>query len=294
MRDHLRRIGLGSVQFGTPYGIANKENITPALSDVSFILETARASGITVIDTAINYGESERLLGELGMQGFNVVTKLPSLRGAGLHDWRSMVEQIKGSVNRLGLSKLHAVLLHDQYDLTEVWGSEVYRALVEIKNSGLADLIGVSIYDPNILPEIIPKYDIDIVQAPLNLVDRRIIDPKFIELLQKANIKLHTRSCFLQGLLLMDISDIPPRFGSWLEIFRLFDSWCIGSGISKVEACLHFVLSFPIVETLIVGVQETSQFLEIIKVCETLPKSRGYPEIASLDLELIDPSKWTT
>src|SRR5690606_14637830 len=63
------RIGLGTVQFGLPYGISNKIG-QPDKQEVIEVLKTARFLGISLLDTASAYGTAELLLGEIGTTGF--------------------------------------------------------------------------------------------------------------------------------------------------------------------------------------------------------------------------------
>ena len=70
------KLALGTVQFGLPYGIANQAG-QASRSEAKLMLQLASASGIDTLDTAIAYGSSETCLGEAGVQGFKVVTKLP-------------------------------------------------------------------------------------------------------------------------------------------------------------------------------------------------------------------------
>ncbi len=72
------KLALGTVQFGQDYGIANSNGQT-SRSEVDKILELARLKGIKTLDTAISYGESETILGQIGVQDFNIITKLPEL-----------------------------------------------------------------------------------------------------------------------------------------------------------------------------------------------------------------------
>ena len=57
------KLGLGTVQFGTDYGISNKLGQTSA-DEVRKILEFAAGHGIRYLDTAPAYGTSEAVLGE--------------------------------------------------------------------------------------------------------------------------------------------------------------------------------------------------------------------------------------
>ncbi len=77
------RLGLGTVQFGLDYGVANPDGRTPP-EEVRRILDVAAANGIGLVDTASVYGESERILGEILPAGdrFRIVTKTPSFHTA--------------------------------------------------------------------------------------------------------------------------------------------------------------------------------------------------------------------
>ena len=58
------KIGLGAVQFGVNYGVSNIYGKTTK-NEASKILQFAYENGINVIDTAISYGNSEDILGEV-------------------------------------------------------------------------------------------------------------------------------------------------------------------------------------------------------------------------------------
>jgi aryl-alcohol dehydrogenase-like predicted oxidoreductase len=82
------RLALGTVQFGLDYGVANTAGqVAPA--EVASILALAQQMGIGTLDTAINYGQSESVLGQCGIAEWQVVTKLPALPEAvgDVADW---------------------------------------------------------------------------------------------------------------------------------------------------------------------------------------------------------------
>ncbi len=80
---HLSRLMLGTVQFGMPYGVANRTG-QPDAARVREILTVAADGGVNCLDTAALYGSSEETLGralaELGLAGkMTVVTKTVAL-----------------------------------------------------------------------------------------------------------------------------------------------------------------------------------------------------------------------
>ena len=167
------KIAIGAAQFGMPYGVANKtKNFN--IDNIKEIVRWAEKNKIDLIDTAILYGDSERNLGFAGVSNFKVVTKLPPLVNDQQDPSKGINEQIDASLNRLKIQKLYGVLLHKADDLLGSNGDEIYEALNKLKPEKSLK-IGISIYDFQILNKILDRYDIDIVQAPFNLFDRRLV-----------------------------------------------------------------------------------------------------------------------
>ena len=105
------KIALGTVQFGTHYGIANT-NGQVEKSEAKDILNYAKSFGIDTIDTAISYGLSEQCLGEIGVDDYQVITKLPEIPDdyGNLRIW--VERHVKESLNTLGVETLSGLLLH--------------------------------------------------------------------------------------------------------------------------------------------------------------------------------------
>src|SRR5471032_3381131 len=70
------RLGIGTVQFGTVYGITNLRGQVDRAS-VLEILRLAREAGVSLLDTAAMYGQAEEVLGDLAevTHGYSIVTK---------------------------------------------------------------------------------------------------------------------------------------------------------------------------------------------------------------------------
>lgn len=72
------RLALGTAQFGLDYGVANDEGKVP-YEKVVWILSLARENALDMLDTAISYGDSEDVLGRIGLDFFCINSKLPPL-----------------------------------------------------------------------------------------------------------------------------------------------------------------------------------------------------------------------
>ena len=151
--------------------------------------------------------------------------------------------------------------------------------------------IGVSIYDFNNLNHIKKIANIDIVQCPLNILDRRLINNGWINKLYKKKIEIHVRSIFLQGLLLLNINNIPKKFIRWNYIFKRLNDWQIKNKINRYELCINYIIKFKKISKIIVGIDNFTQAKKLFKYIKKRPKY-NFPNIQSLDQNLINPSKW--
>jgi aryl-alcohol dehydrogenase-like predicted oxidoreductase len=210
----LRRIGLGTAQFGMNYGVTNPTGKVP-VRQVKQLLDLALSKGVRLLDTAHSYGDAESLIGNLGVGEFDVVTKLASRRAPiiGLGDHYQ--ELIQVSLARLKLERVYGVLAHDTYELDNGNLGNVAKSLSLLKETGLTEKIGISVYHPHQLEVIFQEFVPDLVQLPLSLFDRRFLDSGWLERLREYKVEIHSRSSFLQGLLLTSLDQIPGSFVRW-------------------------------------------------------------------------------
>jgi aryl-alcohol dehydrogenase-like predicted oxidoreductase len=287
-----QKIALGSVQFGMTYGVTNTSGRTP-LSEVGKILKIAQQANVDLIDTAISYGDSEKILGEAGVSSFNVVSKLPVLP-KDLMDVDSWVEyQIKKSLQRLEIKSLYGLLLHRPEDLLGYAGKKLTVALNRIKSYGLVKKIGVSIYDPRELYSATDLMRIDLVQAPLSVIDRRLETSGWLSRLHQEGVEVHTRSVFLQGLLLMPRNKIPAKFEAWATLWDRWASELEESKLSAAAACLSYPLSFAEIDRVVVGVDSVDQLKALIAASQIQLPQHDFPFMISEDQMLINPSSWS-
>jgi aryl-alcohol dehydrogenase-like predicted oxidoreductase len=148
---------------------------------------------------------------------------------------------------------------------------------------------GVSIYTPDDLEGIMGNFNVDVVQAPLNIIDRRILD--IVDQLSALNIEVHVRSVFLQGVLIAGPAGRPQRFEPWSEHFALFDEWVHSTGMSAMSCCLGFALQQPGVAKLVIGATSAESLAEIMTSIPS--KHFEVPvQLQSSIEQLIDPRYW--
>jgi len=274
------------------YGVSNKMGKV-STDEVGRILATAEQNGINTLDTAVSYGNSESVLGEIGVKNWNVISKVPEIPSDVSDPGSWILEQVEESLKRLRLSKIHGILLHTSKGLTEKKGDNVYRSFQDLKKNGLVDRIGISIYHTEELDELLPVMEFDIVQAPFNVLDKRLIESGWMQRLSEKGIELHARSVFLQGLLLMEPRQRHQYFSRWDKLLMAWDAWLKESSLTPIEASLGYVLSHVNqgVDKVIVGVDTNDHLQEIMQaVKKNIPQIPDYIECN--DVQLLNPYNW--
>ncbi|MDC0965247.1 aldo/keto reductase [Candidatus Thioglobus sp.] len=283
------KIALGTVQFGTHYGIANT-NGQVEKSEAKDILNYAKSFGIDTIDTAISYGSSEQCLGEIGVDGYQVVTKLPEIPDdyGNLRIW--VEKHVKESLDTLGVETLSGLLLHRPNQLLDTDKKDLWSILLQLKSDGLVKKIGFSIYTPDELDKLWDSFKPDLVQAPYNILDRRLETSGWLQRMSEENVEIHIRSIFLQGLLLMNKDSRPEKFNKWLTLWNHWKNWLRENDSTPVQAAVSFALSDNRISRVVVGVDSLNQFKDIIAVASNIGK---FPESFHItDTRLLNPSEW--
>ena len=185
------KLGLGTVQFGMPYGISNSGDICTD-NELNNILKLAHSHQLKIIDTAASYGNAERRLGKSSLiSKFNIVSKIDNIDAT---DETSMkhraVQLIRHSLTNLCVERFYGVICHDPKTMVTEIGAKTRVALEYLKERNICKKIGVSIYEVEDVCRIIQQGGIDLVQLPfiqsLNDVDHIIIGAASVSQLQEA------------------------------------------------------------------------------------------------------------
>lgn len=283
------KIALGTVQFGLEYGVANAQGRV-SRETAQEILAVARDLGVDILDTAAAYGNSEQVLGRAGIGDFKVVSKVPPGEVYTQAPGQWIANCIHQSLENLECNSLYGLLLHRPLELLEPNGEKLYAALLSAKQQGLVEKIGVSVYGPEDL-EKLNHFHFDLVQAPMNILDRRLKNSGWLERLSLRGTEVHIRSAFLQGLLLMPDKRRPEYFAPWGTLLAEYDTWRKTKGLTPVQACLGYLSSHPEIDRIVVGVDAPAQLKEIVAAVGTsLP---SLPEVLQTsDPGLINPALW--
>lgn len=285
-------IVLGTVQFGLPYGIANKSG-QPDIGKVKNILDYANENGIRTLDTAAAYGDSEKVLGQCGMDHWSVITKIPSLHEIDdANVGAKATEIVSRSLDLLNIDTLYGLMAHDYHDMVGDRGRRIRDALAPFLENGRIGKIGVSIYEPCNLANI-DIHNTQLVQAPANVFDQRLVSSNEGKRLKSTGSEIHARSVFLQGLLLMSEAIKPAYFTTWSREFAQFYQQVKNCKISKAAFCLGYVSRQENIDRCLVGVDTVEQLSEIIEAFHAGQEAKIIADdLRSDDVGLIDPRQW--
>lgn len=291
------RIGLGTVQFGMNYGISNRAG-RPGEAEVAAVLARAVTLGVGYLDTAPAYDDAEALIGRLLPEGhgLRIVTKTPAVPDERIEarHGRQWLDSFECSLERLRIDSLYGLLVHRAADLGKPGWEHLVDALHVLKTRGLVGRVGVSVYDEQQLDLAESRFRLELVQLPLNALDRRPVASGLLARLKAQGIEIHARSVFLQGLLLTPPSDLPEFFAPIRPALAGLRAEWMRRRLSPVVACLSFVMQQPEIDAALVGVNSVAELDEIAEAVAVLPgidggEIAGLPEIAP---EYLDPSRW--
>ena len=279
----MSKLALGTVQFGLDYGITNQSGQV-TIKEVKGILDFSKENGIDVLDTASGYGNSEKVLGEVGVDNYQIITKTISLKNG----FDKVIDGFYQSLDDLSQKQVEGLLIHNIQDIENKQFSALFNKLNELKQQGLIKKIGFSTYTPEQVNFLLENFDFNIIQVPFNVFDTRLIQSGQLQALKSKGVEIHARSVFLQGVLL-DFDNLSDYFLTWKAQFTEYQAMVKNSGLSLLEYALNFVLSVQEIDRVLVGVNNEQQLREIVLSLKGLD---GLEDSFINDINLLNPSLW--
>lgn len=290
----MSQLALGTVQFGLDYGINNKQGQVPTDQAKAILQRAIEQDGIKIIDTASAYGEAEAFLGQAlpSRVKLQIVTKLaPLIADTSASINNTIRNQFAASLVKLCCESIYALMAHRAADLLGPHGSAVWQVMNEFKAQGLVAKIGASVYDQNEINELLARYPIDIIQLPINVLDQRLWRSGCLQTLTAANVEIHARSIFLQGLLLQP-TQIPEKLAALRPVMHHYADFLSSKKMTPAQACFSFIRSIPQVTAAVVGVQTLSEWNELVCAWHQAPTQIDWPQWQVEDEKLLDPRTW--
>jgi aryl-alcohol dehydrogenase-like predicted oxidoreductase/RimJ/RimL family protein N-acetyltransferase len=286
---NLNKFSLGTAQFGSNYGINNKTGKIK-LSEIKRIIECIENLGISNIDTAIAYGEAEKILGKIGVKNFKITSKIPYISSLEI---KNIEKIIKRSLKNLRIKSLYSLLIHDSKNINKNF-DKLVLILKKIKSKGLIKNLGVSISNFEDLKKVLKNKNIDIIQVPFNMMDQRINERSLINMIQKNNVKIHIRSIFLQGLLFKKYQEIKKMFSKNINYVKKFSKILKLKNIEKLRLFVNFVYLNKLSDQIILGVDNCRQLQKIARIKRL--ERINFPKIPlnfqKKNESLINPHNW--
>ncbi len=286
----MTKLILGTAQFGAGYGITNA---TGRIHEAAMrqILAVASDFGIETFDTAADYGDSESRLGSLLRAAErHYVTKFSLPADSTVPITAELL--FERSAETLGIDALDGVLFHRVSDLEDPRRFAALEILRAARESGQVGRIGVSIYDSEDLELALRSFpDLDLLQLPGNVVDRRLLDNPKIAELRHAGVEIHVRSAFLQGLLLSVPTALPQFFSPLLPILDALARQAVEGETSVLGLVIRFLRDHKNVDGVVVGATTARELATITAEWDD-NKSEPVDINFALPSSLLDPRSW--
>ena len=263
----MTKLCLGTVQFGMNYGIQG--NGQPDLDKAVEILTNAYNAGIMTYDTASAYGSAEHVLNTflsqpcIDRKNVRIISKTKSADS-------QIINDAQCSLKNLGIDYLDGCLLHDA-DL--VFNADAVENLKQLKETGIAKEIGVSVYTPEQAEKCLDYDYVDIIQVPYNILDRRLDKADFFARAKETGLDVYVRSVLLQGLIMMNPNTLPAHMKFAEPYLRKYQNICDENGIGYFECAVGYVLEHPDIDYIVFGVDNLTQLNQYIDLYSDLGKS---------------------
>ena len=280
---------LGTVQFGLNYGINNTRGKI-SIQEVHRILDFAYYKGITTLDTASGYGDSEEIIGDYLVSNpnkkFDLITKVNSSE-------ISLEKQLYKSLQKLKVDKVEVLMLHS-FDLYEKFKSQLNTFCQ--KNKGkLFNELGVSVYTNEELGVISLDPIIDRIQTPFNLLDNELKrGDTYTEIKSKGKV-IDTRSVFLQGLFFKNTNTMPANLEPLREPLEKLKRIAASESLSIEELAIGYASSMNFIDNILIGVDSLDQLKKNMNVLLNSISKELVDEINSISIQnrnLLNPSLW--
>lgn len=279
MDNHINKLALGASQFRFDAQAAHPRARTPQ-AEIAEILAVAARSGLGILDAAVHLDSAEAMIGA----------------SPNLHNFRIMVRAARGdrgpefvdrearaSLKRLGVAKAEAIIVQNAGDLFGRGGPDLWDKLLDLKDEGLFDKVGVVALASDDPLGIVKRFHPDIIQSPASLLDQRLLANGALAEAAEMGVEVHLRSVFLQGLLFLPPDRMPaPLKGAVSSLSRV--RRMIAEGRSDpLQAALGFALSRPEASAVIVNATTAQELTAMIAAASSPPPELDWDAMALKD-----------
>ena len=250
----------------------------PPEREAADALQIAARAGLAILDAQVQFGRAETLIGNLMPRPSPFRVILRAVRPDRGPD--HVEDELRQALRRLRLDKADTVMVQSAGDLFSPQGAAMWERLKRLREEGLIERVGVSVFASDEPVGLARRFKPDIIQAPVSLLDQRLIVSGALAEIAGLGIEVHLRSIFLQGLLFLPPDRMPLALrgsaGPLSRVRRL-----IAEGRSDpLQAALWFALSRPEAHHVIVGAASAAELQAVIAAAASAPPDLDWDEMA--------------
>lgn len=292
MIKNITKLILGTVQFGLDYGINNKQG-KPSENEVKSILDCAHNNGITFLDTAEAYGDSQKRIGEyhkVANYKFNITTKYNSK----INLPKSIGKRVEYNLSTLNVDRLYSYMFHS-FEEYRLFYPDFKNDLNFLINDELIGKLGVSVYTNEEALKVLEDNSIQLIQLPYNLLDNLNKRKAVLKRAKERGVEIHTRSVFLQGLFFKELCQLPNRLQKLAPYLKLIRQIQENNNIQIQEVALNYALENKMISKILIGVDSLMQLQDNIKSASINIDENILKEVDKIDVketELLNPVNW--
>lgn len=292
---------LGTVQFGMRYGIAGQKQ--PSETDSIAMLDYATQNQVKYIDTANAYGTAEEIIGRfirkktIGRDNIFIISKskpniLDDVPEEKYYD--ILKDNLLLSLKNIGVDYLDSYLLHST---RYVYNEAILTALGQLAEDGYIKQYGVSVYEVKEADYALMNKKIKHIQLPYSVFDQRMRTEGFLGRAYGSGVLIHSRSAFLQGLILMDEEQIPDYLSKAKPIVKKIKEISARYNITRTELAIGVVRAEKSINHLVFGVDNILQLKENIELFHKEKFDRDMVEdvlgeFQNICTDIVMPSLW--
>jgi D-threo-aldose 1-dehydrogenase len=292
----LGRTSLRVTVLGLGTGTLGGHRVDVARKDAEAVIHAAWSAGVTYFDSAPFYGSGRacRILGdmmrEVPREQWVLSTKAgrllrPRLNAAtpGALDslpfdhvfdytYKGIMRSFEDSLQRLGLARIDILYAHDigarlhgkeaHPALMRTFRESGYRALEELRSSGLIGAIGIGVNESEVLLEAMEwgDWDVFLLAGRYTLLEQGPLDdllPKCIETGISIVIGAPFNTGILAGRDTWNYRPAPPEIAAQVDAIRAI---CDSHRVPLLAAALQFPLAHPAVVSILPGPRNAQEF----------------------------------
>ena len=273
-------LGYGAMELrGQPRGPAIEDDVAGRL------LNEVLDSGITLIDTSIDYGKSEELIGQYlanrrneyflaSKCGCPLVEQPDLVRSQNSHDFRpeNIRAGIEQSLRRLQTDHLDLLQVHISPSKERLEAEQTVETIQALREEGKVRFIGMSGTLPH-LPDHIAMGVFDVFQIPYSAVQRE--HEELISEAAAADAGILIRGGAARGAPSEDkkwgVRVIGLEEGEGQRRWEASDIEDLLDGMSRIEFVLRFTLSHPGLSSTIVGTSNIEHLRSNVAIAQKGP-----------------------